>query len=189
MPGPAPPDSFSKLAREATLSFAQFVAERSASLLRAAWLLTGDEGKAEDLLQTVLTRVWPHWSRVEAGGNPEGYVRRALYTTYLTWWRRRWRMEVPAAAPQERADRADLAGAHATRDAVIRALVGLSRQQRAVVVLRYAEDRSVAETAEVLGCSPDTVKVQAARALARLRVNPHLRDDTVAPVKGVAEHD
>ncbi len=67
--------------------------------------------------------------------------------------------------------------------------LALSRQQRAVVVLRYAEDRSVAESADLLGCSPETVKVQAARALARLRANPHLRDDIDAPVEGVSEHE
>jgi hypothetical protein len=69
---PAPPDGF-----------AEFVAARSAVLLRAAWLLTGDAGRAEDLLQTVLATVWPQWPRIAAGGNPEAYVRRALYTTYL----------------------------------------------------------------------------------------------------------
>ena len=67
---------------------------------------------------------------------------------------------------------------HANRDAVRRALAGLSRQQRAVVVLRYVEDMSIMDAAEVLGCSPETVKVQAARALARLRADPHLRLDS-----------
>ncbi len=153
--------------------FAEFVAGRSSALLRAAWLLTGDSGKAEDLLQTVLAQVWPKWSRIAAGGNPEAYLRRALFTTYLSWWRRRWRFEV-SQAPPESGDRTDLAGDSANRDVVRRALAGLSRQQRAVVVLRYLEDLSIAETAELLGCSTATVKVQSARALAALRVDPHL---------------
>jgi RNA polymerase sigma-70 factor (sigma-E family) len=161
---PAPPDGF-----------AEFVAARSGGLLRRAWLLTGDAGKAEDLLQTVLARAWRRWSAIVAGGSPEAYLRRALYTTYVSWWRRRWRAEVPSAAPPERAGAGDLAAESATRDLVRRALARLSRQQRAVVVLRYVEDYSVERTAEVLGCSAGTVKVQAARALKALRADPELR--------------
>ena len=159
----SPPDDFS-----------DFVAARSATLLRAAWLLTGDAGRAEDLLQTALAEVWPRWRKVVAGGSPEAYVRRVLFTTFLSWRRRRWRFEVPAAAPPEPAGRGDLAGDSAERDAMRRALAGLSRQQRAVVVLRYVEDLSVAETAELLRCSEATVKVQAGRALAALRSDPHM---------------
>jgi DNA-directed RNA polymerase specialized sigma24 family protein len=70
---PAPPDGFT-----------EFVSVRSATLLRSAWLLTGDPGRAEDLLQAVLAVVWPRWTRVVEGGNPEAYVRQALYTTYLS---------------------------------------------------------------------------------------------------------
>jgi RNA polymerase sigma-70 factor (sigma-E family) len=154
--------------------FAEFVTERSQALLRIAWLLTGDSGKAEDLLQTALARVWPRWHRIVSGGNPEAYVRRTMITTYVSWWRRRWRFEVPGEPP-DTGDRADVAGDSATRDAVRRALAGLSRQQRAVVVLRYIEDLSVAETAQLLGCSAGTVKVQAGRALTALRTDPHLR--------------
>jgi RNA polymerase sigma-70 factor (sigma-E family) len=167
---PRPPDGF-----------AEFVVSRSPTLLRTAWLLTGDAGKAEDLLQTVLATTWRRWAQIVEGGNPEGYVRRGLYLTYLTWWRRRWRAEVPAATPPERADRTDLAGEHATRDAVRRALARLPRQRRAIVVLRYVEDRSVAETAALLGCSPETVKVQSVRALAALRADPTLRLDHAGP--------
>src|SRR5215831_19349052 len=139
--------------------FAEFVAVRSAALLRSAWLLTGDAGRAEDLLQTVLALVWPRWSRVVAGGNPEAYVRQALYTTYLSWRRRRWRYETPTADlpdrahPGDQARSGDLARDTANRDALRRALARLSSQQRAIVVLRYIEDMSVSETAGVLGCS------------------------------------
>jgi RNA polymerase sigma-70 factor (sigma-E family) len=164
MSAPAPPDGF-----------VEFVATRSPVLLRSAWLLTGDMGKAEDLLQTVLALVWPRWRRVVAGGNPEAYIRRVLFTTYLSWRRRRWRYEVPTSMVPDRGDRTDLAGDSANRDAVQRALGRLSRQQRAVVVLRYVEDLSVAETAELLNCSVATVKVQAGRALAALRADPNLQ--------------
>lgn len=171
MPTPTPPDGF-----------AEFVAARSGVLLRAAWLLTGDTGKAEDLLQTVLAQVWPRWGRVLEGGNPEAYVRRVLFSTYLAWWRRRWRFEVPSPALPEAPDRSDLAGDSATRDALRRALAKLSRQQRAVAVLRYVEDLPISETAELLGCSIGTVKVQAGRALAALRADPDLRELLVEEV-------
>ncbi|MGH3678740.1 MAG: sigma factor, partial [Natronosporangium sp.] len=81
--------------------FAEFVAVRSAALLRNAWLLTGDTGKAEDLLQTVLAKAWRRWPSIVDGGAPEAYVRRALFTTYVSWWRRRWRAEHPAALPPD----------------------------------------------------------------------------------------
>lgn len=154
--------------------FPEFVAARSGTLLRAAWLLTGDAGRAEDLLQTALAEVWPRWAQVVEGGSPEAYVRRVLFTTFLSWRRRRWRFEIPAAAPPDTGTGDDLAGEAAERDAVRRALARLSRQQRAVVVLRYVEDLSVSETAAVLRCSEATVKVQAGRALAALRADPHV---------------
>jgi RNA polymerase sigma-70 factor (sigma-E family) len=160
MPRPAPP------------GFTEFVGDRSPALLRAAWLLTGDSARAEDLLQTALAAVWRRWSFID---DPEAYVRRALFTTYLTWWRRRWRGELPASAPPERAAAGDLAAESADRDAVRRALSRLSRQQRAIVVLRYVEDLSVADTAALVGCSAANVKVQAGRALAVLRADPHIK--------------
>jgi RNA polymerase sigma-70 factor (sigma-E family) len=161
---------------QAADQFAEFVAGRSPALLRSAWLLTGDAGRAEDLLQTALAAAWLRWPRL-AGGNPDAYVRRVLFSTYLSWRRRRWRFETPSPAPPDPGDRAvDVAGETAQRDAVRRALAGLSRQQRAVVVLRYVEDLSVAETADVLRCSEGTVRVQASRALAALRLSPHVSD-------------
>jgi RNA polymerase sigma-70 factor (sigma-E family) len=154
--------------------FAEFVAARSGGLLRSAWLLTGDATKAEDLLQTVLANAWRRWPAI-VSGSPEAYVRRSLYTTYVSWWRRRWRGELPAAVPPERSEHCDLAAESADRDVVRRALARLSPQQRAVVVLRYVEDLSVDRTAELLRCSPATVRVQAFRALEALRTDPDLR--------------
>jgi RNA polymerase sigma-70 factor (sigma-E family) len=159
---------------EPTREFADFVAACSPALLRSAWLLTGDGGRAEDLLQTALTKAWRHWATVMRAESPEAYVRRMVFTTYVSWWRRRWKAEVPSAFTPEGVDHADPAGIVAARDSVRRALAKLSRQQRAVVVLRYAEDRSIAETATLLGCSEGTVKVQAARALTALRMDPDL---------------
>ncbi|MEU4640412.1 SigE family RNA polymerase sigma factor [Micromonospora sp. NPDC023814] len=163
-PHPPPPEGF-----------AEFVAARSGALLRSAWLLTGDAGRAEDLLQTVLAVAWRRWPGIVHGGHPEAYLRRALFTTYASWWRRRWRGEVPAATTPETYGAGDVAGESADRDAVRRALARLSRQQRAIVVLRYVEDLSVERTAQVLGCSGNTVKVQSSRALRSLRADPDLR--------------
>ena len=67
---------------------------RSPALLRTAWLLTGDDGLAQDLVQTALAKAWPRWDTIRAD-DPEGYVRTILATTYATWWRRKWRGEVP----------------------------------------------------------------------------------------------
>jgi RNA polymerase sigma-70 factor (sigma-E family) len=164
----------SRISTQPPDGFAEFVTARSHALLRAAWLLTGDAGRAEDLLQVALARSWRHWGRI-AGGNAEGYVRRVLFTAYLSWWRRQGRDEIPSAAPPERVSADDVAGDSARRDGLRRALAGLTRRQRAVIVLRYVEDRSVADTAELLGCSEGTVKTLAFRALATLRSDTTIR--------------
>jgi RNA polymerase sigma-70 factor (sigma-E family) len=149
--------------------FAEFVRARSAALLRSAWLLTGDAGRAEDLLQTALTKAWRNWSTIEQAFSPEAYVRRVLFTTYVSAWRRQWRGELPSGTVPDAPDTHDMAADIATRDMVKRALGRLSRRARAIVVLRYIEDRPVAEVAELLGCSAETVKSLASRAMATLR--------------------
>jgi RNA polymerase sigma-70 factor (sigma-E family) len=156
--------------------FDEFVATRSTALLRTAYLLTGDHGLAEDLLQTTLAKCWFAWGRID--GPPEPYVRRALATTYATWWRRKWRAERPTGELPDRGDPAATAPVE-DRDALWRALGLLPRRQRAVVVLRYYEDLSEAETAAALGISTGTVKSQAAKALAALR-----RDSDLARTMG-----
>ena len=156
--------------------FDEFVAGRSPALLRTAYLLTGDHGLAEDLLQTALAKCWFAWARID--GPPEPYVRRALATTYATWWRRKWRAERPTGSlPEQAAPGAT--GSVDDRDLLWRALGGLPRRQRAVVVLRYYEDLSEADTAAALGVSVGTVKSQAAKALATLR-----RDDELTRSMG-----
>lgn len=158
--------------KEPPEGFAEFVRARSDALLRSAWLLTGDAGRAEDLLQTALTKAWRSWSSVE---QPEAYVRRILFTTYVSAWRRHWRGELASGAVPDAPDTHDMASDIATRDMVRRALGRLSRRARAIVVLRYIEDRPVAEVAELLGCSPETVKSTASRAMSTLREDPHLQ--------------
>ena len=115
--------------------FAQFVAERSAPLLRTAWLLTGDAARAEELLLTALSAAWAKWAWILGGGPPEEYVRRVLVTRYLS----RRRFEAPTSVLPAAGQAHDEVVRSANRDTVRRALAGLTRQQRAVVVLRYVE--------------------------------------------------
>jgi RNA polymerase sigma-70 factor (sigma-E family) len=148
-------------------AFAEFVTSRGPALHRTAFLLTGDWALAEDLLQTALAKSYLRWARID---DHEGYVRRVLVTTYATWWRRRWRGEVPHdVLPDLAADDA-WAGVDA-RAALAGALDRLPRRMRAVVVLRFHEDMTEAAVAAALGVSVGTVKSQCAKALAKLRVD------------------
>jgi RNA polymerase sigma-70 factor (sigma-E family) len=157
--------------RKGELSFEDFVRARSASLLRTAYLLAGqNRAEAEDLLQLALERAYRHWDRVCGADEPERYVRAILATTSADRWRRvARRAEQPLlaagggpAVPDRTAEIDDL-------DYLMRALAGLPPRQRAVLVLRYLDDLSEVETARMLGCAVGTVKSQAARGLARLR--------------------
>jgi RNA polymerase sigma-70 factor (sigma-E family) len=154
------------------MEFSEYVAARQRALLRSAWLLTGDWAAAEDLVQTALVRTWPHWRRLADEHAAEAYVRRVMLNTWSSWWRRRWRGETPTGdlpdTPRDDGGDADL------RAVLVAAVLRLPKRQRAVVVLRYLDDLSEARTADVLGCSPGTVKSQASKALATLRRDPRL---------------
>lgn len=153
---------------------AAFVATRTSALHRLAFLLTGDRGAAEDLLQEALVQVVAHWERVSRVEDPDAYVRRVLVNQHLQGRRRlRWRAEVLTSAPPERPDAVDSEGRVDDADALHRVLGQLPPRQRAVVVLRYDEGLSERETAQVLDCSVGTVKSSASRGLAALR---HLLD-------------
>ncbi|SBT51114.1 SigE family RNA polymerase sigma factor [Micromonospora narathiwatensis] len=154
--------------------FDDFVVTRSPRLLRTAFLLTRDWVSAEDLLQTALARAWEAWRRID--GDPEPYVRRIIVNAYASSWRRRWRGELPTADLPETVVEADPHAGLDDRDRLWRALGRLPRRQRAVLVLRYFEDLSEVEIAGVLGCSVGTVKSQASRAVAKLRL-----DGTLTP--------
>jgi len=150
--------------------FTAYVAARGRALWGAAWLLTGDPALAEDLVQTALTKTWPHFERVAADGSFEGYVRRTLVTTYLSWRGRRWHGELPSGSGDDVAT--GLAALNPDADTthdVRRAMAQLSPRQRAVVVLRYFGDLSEEQTARAMGCSVGSVKTHHARALERLR--------------------
>lgn len=149
--------------------FEAFVRARSASLLRVGFLLTGDQHLAEDLVQTALARTHQSWSRLTEVGNAEAYTRKVMYHLQVSWWRRRRVAESPVADLPE-ALGADPTSGSALRLTVEQALSRLTPRQRAVIVLRFFEDLSEAQTAAVLGCSVGNVKSQTSRSLARLRV-------------------
>ena len=154
------------------VGFEDFVAARYDSLLRTGYLLTQDRALAEDLVQTVLSKCWLSWSRIE-DQNPAPYVHRVLVNTYIAWWRRRWNGEHPTEELPE-ADRPGEQAAIDDRTDLGEALRRLPKRMRAVVVLRFYEDLSESETARILGCSVGTVKSQTSRALAKLRIDPRL---------------
>jgi len=155
--------------------FQQFVAGRGDRLFRVALALTGGHHAAEDLLQEALARTYVRWRQVR--GEPETYVRRVMYNTRASAWRRMRGREVLYDAVPERAQVGDATGAVDSRLMVRRALLRLGPRQRAVLVARFFEDLSDVETAALLGCSASTVRSQTHRALARLReVAPELKD-------------
>lgn len=149
--------------------FRDFVVGRSPALVRSAWLLTGNEASAQDLVQTALAKTWSRWGRVNRQDAPETYVRRVMVTTWLTWSRRRWRNEVAVGSVPDRVASGDAFAEADARGSVAVALATLPHRQRAVVVLRFFDDLSEVQAAEVLGCSVGTVKSQTSKALATLR--------------------
>lgn len=146
-------------------AFDAFVRTSSDRLLRTAYLLTGDRHHAEDLVQTALLRTARRWST--ARREPAAYARRVVVNLAKDRWRDRGRR--PDEAPLEVDVAIPVTDGIAERDRLLRAARQLPEGQRAVLVLRYFDDLSVAETAAALGCSEGTVKSQTARALDRLR--------------------
>jgi RNA polymerase sigma-70 factor (sigma-E family) len=157
--------------------FADFVQRRSGALLRAAWLLTsGDWALAEDLAQTALGEVWRRWDRVAGMDAPDAYAHKVLVNISLRWRGRRWTGEIASAELPEYTAATGGFQQVDVRESLRRALRELTAKQRAVIMLRYFEDRTEAETAALMGCSVGTVKSQASKALARLRLVPGLAD-------------
>jgi RNA polymerase sigma-70 factor (sigma-E family) len=160
--------------------FREFFAARRHALSRTAFLLTGDYGEAEDLLQEALTKTVARWRKVSAGDNPEGYVRQVMLNEVRSRWRRRRRgVEHPVGEMADSVDRYEMEAEAADRSVLAAALRQLTPKQRAVLYLRFYEDMSEAQTAKTLGCATGTVKSQTHDALAKLRsVAPELVDDT-----------
>ena len=152
-------------------SFEDFVAGSSARLFTMARLLTGgSRTEAEDLLQGAYERAYRRWGRISRRADPERHVRQILVNASVNRWRwRRRHPEAPLLTSGPGPVTTDTATTVADRDLLLRGLAALPPRHRAVLVLRYFEDLSEAETAVLLGCSVGTVKSQAARGLARLR--------------------
>jgi RNA polymerase sigma-70 factor (sigma-E family) len=149
--------------------FHDFVVARRSGLTSLAYLLTGNQHAAEELVQEALVEAARRWRRIAAGGDPEPYVRRIVYTRHVDWWRRVGRREIHRFETADVASTEDVAGSADAR-VVLRAALGrLTPRQRAVLVCRFFEDRTEVETAQVLGCSVSTVKSQTRHALRRLR--------------------
>jgi RNA polymerase sigma-70 factor (sigma-E family) len=150
------------------VEFADWMAARQTALVRTAYLLTGSQHAAEDLVQTTLTKLYLAWGRITDHEHVDAYARRALVNEHRSTWRRATRrLEVLAEAPPETGH--EPATYDGEREAVWAFVQSLPPRQRAVIVLRYYEDLSEAETASLLGISTGTVKSQASRALAALR--------------------
>ncbi|MFG1675310.1 SigE family RNA polymerase sigma factor [Micromonospora sp. NPDC049282] len=160
--------------------FDSFVRTRTPALLRSAYLLTGDQHLAEDLVQSALARTHRSWGRLHDSGNAEAYTRKIMYHLQVSWWRRRRVAEsMPGDLPESRGGDSgpDHAQQITLRLTLRAALARLSTKQRAVLVLRFFEDRTEVEAAEMLGVTVGTVKSQTSKALTKLRtVAPELAD-------------
>jgi RNA polymerase sigma-70 factor (sigma-E family) len=152
------------------LTFQEFADTRLAGVLAFAAVLTGQRATAEDIVQEVLIRAYARWDAIGDLDRPEFYVRKMVLNEFLSWRRRSWRVIPAGDAPLAADPVGDPADRHADREALLSEIGRLPRRQRAVLVLRYYEDRSDAEIAELLGCQPGTVRGYASRALAALRV-------------------
>ncbi len=147
--------------------FASYVAARQHQFLRVAFLVCGDRRLAEDLLQEAFVKLALRWDKIRAE-NPDGFVRTVLYRDAVSAWRHRRREVLVDVVPEHRR-RGEEPDRSTMRIDLLGALDTLTAKQRAVVVLRYFEDRSVAEAADALGVSEGTVKSQTYAALDRLR--------------------
>ncbi len=153
-------------------AFDAFVHARQGDLLRFAHTLTGQPAAAADLLQDALERTLLAWPRVRRRDDPEGYVRRVMVNRQVSLWRRSRREHLMSEVPDTGVPALD-----ATDDALREALAGLPPRQRAVLVLRFGEDLSERQAAEMLGCSVGTVKSQTSKALAKLRATLRMESE------------
>lgn len=148
--------------------FAAYVRARQRHFVRFAYLLTGDAHSAEDLVQSAFAKVYRRWSSIT--DSPDAYVRTSIVNEHRSWWRRAWRhQEVTSSELVSHAEPAAPPDRPVDHD-LWQQIEALPRQQRAVIVLRYYEDLTEAQTAQVLGCTVGTVKSHASRALTTLRV-------------------
>jgi RNA polymerase sigma-70 factor (sigma-E family) len=151
-------------------AFREFVTARMRPMLRTAHLLSGDWHQAEDVVSTAIVKLYGAWARVRRADNPEAYARQVVVRTWLDERRRPWRREHPTEQLPDDRSHGDSAADDVARRADLRRLLAeLPARQRAVLVLRFYEDLSVEQTAEILGCSQGAVKTLTSRSLDRIR--------------------
>jgi RNA polymerase sigma-70 factor (sigma-E family) len=153
-------------------AYVAYVHGRLPALRRVAYLLSGDEHQADDLVQETITKLYARWPRISAVENVDGYVHTMLVRAFLDEKRRGWwRVRLWGSAPDRAAASGPTSGAAAADDRTVlrAALAKVPPGQQAVLVLRFLCDRPVAEVAELLGCSEGTVKSQTAHGLTALR--------------------
>jgi RNA polymerase sigma-70 factor (sigma-E family) len=159
--------------RDRDREFSDFVAGSQRRLLHFTELLTGDHGRAEDLVQDALVKAYIAWPRIRAGG-AEAYVRACVVNGRTDWWRRKSSRERPTERPADSIVVADAVPGVDNRIVILSALMKLTDRERAVIALRFYLGLSEAQTAADLGIALGTVKSTAARAVAKLRANPSL---------------
>lgn len=154
----------------AETSFGDYVVARSLALCRFAYLLCGDWHRAEDAVQIALIKLYVRWDHLGDHAKVDAYVRRSVMTTVVDRRRRTWFRHEQTSRPRSDEEvAADLAAAAVDRLTILAALAQVAPRQRAALVLRYWEDLTVEQVAQLLDCSVGTVKSQTARGLRRLR--------------------
>lgn len=152
---------------EDTQEYVEFVSARLARWHRAAFLLCGDDHRADDLVQTTVTKLYVHWKRASAADNLDGYVHRMLVRAFIDERRMAWSKVWLMSATPDRHHSSDTGVED--RDLVVRALDELPKGQRTVLVMRFLCDMPVEEVAAAMRCSTGNVKAQTSRGLATLR--------------------
>jgi RNA polymerase sigma-70 factor (sigma-E family) len=158
-------------------AFRDYVLTRGTALLRMATMLTGNRADAEDLVQAALAKTYLAWNKINDHAALDAYVRRAMVNTHISWWRRRRLEEFPTDELPDQVV-ADHARESDMAEVVRRALDRLPQRMRAAVMLRYFEDMTEPEIAATLGISLGTVKSTVSRAVAKLRIDVELGEDS-----------
>jgi RNA polymerase sigma-70 factor (sigma-E family) len=166
------------------MTFEEFARARLPAVLAFATVLAGQRATAEDLAQEVLIKAYARWDHIGQLDRPDMYVRKMILNEFLSWRRRSWRLVPAGDAELSAASEPDHAAGYAEHEAMLAEIARLPGRQRAVLVLRYYEDRSDAEIAELLGCAPGSVRAYASRALAALRVERRADPPQLAGLKG-----
>ncbi len=147
--------------------FDSWVAARGPSLLRLAYVLTGNQADAQDVVQDALSRALPRWSRISTVEDPDAYVRRMVVNAHISWWRKFRRRESPVDEVHDRA--APTSASFEDRDRIWQACLRLPPDQRTAIVLRFYEDLDYADIAALTGVREGSVRSRVSRAMTALR--------------------